>query len=71
MKDYTQAYNQLSNDGIKFSNDFFQLSSSSQGIIHDTAKNFGYRKPKDANGSLARYFFALLKRRYFVDNGHN
>ena len=64
MKNYFHAWDTASQNGVKFDLDFHQQSLSSQGLLHDLAKDNGYRRPKNANGSLARYFFALLNRRY-------
>lgn len=42
--------------------DFHALRSEQvEGILH-WAKAYGYREPKNANGSKARYFFAMLQR---------
>jgi hypothetical protein len=60
---YSGAFEELRTQ-MDFSRNFYTLSLSEQGIVHETAKQHGYRKPKNANGSLARYFFALLKRRF-------
>lgn len=48
--------------GIDFNADFFTLPSSQQLALADAAKRAGYRKPRTANGSTARYFFAYLTR---------
>ena len=42
--------------------DFFTLSSSTVLELADVAKAVGYRRPRNANGSTARYFFAYLTR---------
>lgn len=42
--------------------DFFTLSSSTVLELVDVAKAVGYRRPRNANGSTARYFFAYLAR---------
>jgi hypothetical protein len=42
--------------------DFFVLSASEVGQVIDAADEWGYRKPKNANGSRGRYFFAALQR---------
>jgi len=62
-RDYTQAYNQAVNGGILFNKDYFPQGYSGQILLADLAKDYGYRKPKNANGSTSRYFFALLHRR--------
>lgn len=48
--------------GIDFTADFFTLRHSQLTELHDAAKACGYRQPANANGSLARYFFAYLNR---------
>lgn len=47
---------------IDFSADFHTLGSSQALALADAAKAAKYRKPKNANGSTARYFFAYLNR---------
>ena len=42
--------------------DFFTLSSEEVGRVLAAADSVGYRKPKNANGSRARYFHARLLR---------
>ena len=42
--------------------DFHALSSTEVERILDAANAANYRKPKHANGSRARYFFAKLQR---------
>jgi hypothetical protein len=49
--------------GIKLEDNFHALSSSQVCVIVDCAKRDGYRKPKNANGSTARYYFAALRRK--------
>lgn len=47
---------------ITFSEDFHTLTSSQvEGLLH-WAKAYGYRQPKNANGSKARYFYSFLVR---------
>lgn len=49
--------------GISFSWDFHaKVSLWQAGELQDLAKRVGYRKPKYAKGSTARYFFAYLQR---------
>ena len=43
--------------------DFFQLSFSEVNDVLLTADACGYRKPKNANGSRARYFYEAVKRK--------
>lgn len=45
------------------SRDFDQLSSSTVTELLDWADVCKYRKPKNANGSRARYFHDFLQRR--------
>lgn len=47
---------------VDFSADFHTLSTEAVLALVDAAKANGYRKPKNANGSTARYFFAYLNR---------
>lgn len=42
--------------------DFHTLSSAQVDRLLHWAKSYGYRKPKNANGSTARYFHQLLAR---------
>lgn len=53
----------LSKIGATKGQDFHTLSSSQ--VIHllTYADQYGYRKPKNANGSRGRYFYELLRRR--------
>lgn len=41
---------------------FHTLSSAQVERLQDAAKQYRYSKPKNANGSTARYFFAMLQR---------
>ena len=41
---------------------FFTLDSSTVCELVEVAKAVGYRQPRNANGSTARYFFAYLQR---------
>lgn len=43
---------------------FHALPASTVERIIEAADDYGYRKPKHANGSRARYFFALMQRSY-------
>jgi hypothetical protein len=47
---------------IDVTKDFFTLSPSEVENILQAANEWGYRKPKNANGSRGRYFFSLLQR---------
>ncbi len=60
MKDYQYAIEEAKREGVDFSRDFFAQNVG--GICAELARKFGYRKPKNANGSTGRYFFARLQR---------
>jgi hypothetical protein len=62
MRDYYLAYTTAIRLGVNFKRDFHAQNVGGQ--LGELAKQFGYRKPKSANGSTGRYFFYLLKRRY-------
>jgi hypothetical protein len=47
---------------IDLSKDFHELSTAEVEIVLDEADRCKYRKPNNANGSRARYFFAKLQR---------
>lgn len=42
--------------------DFFTLPASTVGTLIDHADRLKYRKPKNANGSRGRYFYARVQR---------
>ncbi len=48
--------------GVDFNADYHALGTREVDLILDAAKVAGYRKPKTANGSRARYFFYNLAR---------
>ena len=48
---------------LDLSKDFFTLSHAEVQIVIDMAKAAKYRKPKNANGSTARYYYARLQRK--------
>jgi len=50
------------NIGVDFSADFHTLDSAIVDCLVVWAKLTKYRKPKNANGSIARYFFANLAK---------
>lgn len=58
----TTRNNLSQSHGIDFTADFHTLSSAQCEALADTAREVGYRKPRDANGSTGRYFFAYLNR---------
>lgn len=62
-RDYSSAFSAAVSGGVLFDQDYFQQGHAAQILLADLAKSFGYRKPKNANGSTSRYFFALLNRR--------
>lgn len=47
---------------IDLRKDFFTLSPEEVGAVLDAADFARYRKPRHANGSRARYYFAKLQR---------
>lgn len=57
-----EAYRLAKKVGARFSKDYFQQSLSVSTDLVAIAKLAGYRKPKTASGSLARYFFEHLNR---------
>lgn len=62
MINYKLAEPILNSAGINLNDDFYTLSSSKVDVLLTLAKQQSYRKPKNANGSTARYYFAALKR---------
>lgn len=48
--------------GIDFDQDFHKYSFRFGTELTEAAKECGYRQPKNANGSLARYFFYHLQK---------
>ena len=56
-----QAYKLAKRSGIRFSlGDSDRQSLSAMQNLHRIASKCGYRKPKNASGSTARYFFYHL-----------
>jgi hypothetical protein len=49
--------------GVDFNKDFYQQGFQMATELVAIAKLKGYRKPKNANGSTARYFFQYLKKK--------
>ena len=47
---------------IPLGRDFFTLRSSEVERVLDAADSVKYRRPKNANGSRGRYFYARLAR---------
>ncbi len=56
------AINLVVRHRLDISKDFFTLSPFEVGQVLDAADDWKYRKPKQANGSRGRYFYALLQR---------
>jgi hypothetical protein len=56
------ATNILGLVGIPRGTDFYTLSASQVCALVDQADLYGYRKPRNANGSRGRYFYAFLQR---------
>jgi hypothetical protein len=56
------ARDTLARCGAPLDADFHALGSSVIEAIVEAARAYGYRKPKNANGSRARYFHAYLMR---------
>lgn len=59
---YSLAEPALNAAGIDLTADFHTLVSRQVNVLSDLAKAQGYRKPNNASGSLARYYFAALAR---------
>jgi hypothetical protein len=49
--------------------DFHALTSAQVDGIVDEARRVGYRKPRNANGSTARYFYEGIQRQYCKTTG--
>ncbi len=58
-----EAREMLSAIGCLHEPSFFALTSEKVETLLAQADKVRYRKPKNANGSRARYFYALLLRR--------
>lgn len=54
------AFNKAQEMGVDFENDYHAQSFGNE--LSDLAKEVGYRKPKNANGSTGRYFFEYLRK---------
>lgn len=61
---YREVLQYLDANGIDIEQDFFTLSFFQVLILIEMAKMQRYYKPKNANGSRARYYFAALQRDY-------
>lgn len=56
------AYEACVNAGINMHLNFYQLRTREVERLAEIAQAVGYRKPRNANGSTARYFFAYVNR---------
>jgi hypothetical protein len=62
------AYGVLKQCGIDWRRDFHSLRSEQVEALIAWADEFKYRKPRNANGSRARYFHAYLVRTIEAEN---
>jgi hypothetical protein len=62
----TEAASILAACGITHRTDYHQLSSAQVDALLSEADRRKYRKPANANGSRARYWYAYLCRRAFT-----
>jgi len=60
--DSSRAHDILSQCGAPLGNDFHSLRSEVVEALISAADSYGYRKPRNANGSRARYWHAYLVR---------
>lgn len=60
--DQSEAREILQSIGAAPSTDYFSLSLSECKTLHEAANRCGYRKPKNANGSTSRCFFAYVQK---------
>jgi len=63
-----QAKKLLEIAGLNFVDDFYTLSFSDVDILATWAKLTRYKKPRNANGSTARYFYKHLQKVSFIFN---
>jgi hypothetical protein len=56
-----EARNKVRRAGISLHANFFTLNNSQVVDLIEVADQMGYKKPKNANGSRDRYFFAYLQ----------
>lgn len=61
--DSQTAYDILRRCGIPLNDDFHRLTSSQVESLLAFANEHKYRKPRNANGSRARYFHAYVNRK--------
>lgn len=59
---FYEARNIIARIGCKLSADFHTLDSNQVNRVLMEADERGYRKPRNANGSRGRYFFAYVQR---------
>ena len=59
---FYEARNIIAAIGCELSTDFHALSANQVERLLMEARQYGYRRPKNANGSTARYFFAYVQR---------
>jgi|WetSurMetagenome_2_1015567.scaffolds.fasta_scaffold484970_1 hypothetical protein len=52
----------LCRENIDLAADFYTLPASAACTLVELAQSQGYRRPRGANGSTARYYFAALQR---------
>jgi len=53
---------------INPNHDFYQLGSAEVQMLVQEGKKFGYRKPRNANGSFGRYFYAYCQKALNKEN---
>lgn len=61
--DSQTAYETLRICGVPLNDDYHRLSTDQVEALLVQADKFKYRKPKNANGSRARYFHAYVNRK--------
>ena len=59
---FYEARNIMAAIGCELNADYHTLDSNQVNRVLMEARQYGYRKPKNANGSTARYFFAFVQR---------
>jgi hypothetical protein len=63
----SSALSAFNSSGIDPMGDSDTLSSDQIEVVLEQARLSGYRKPRNANGSTARYFFYAVKRKVEAD----
>lgn len=61
--DVSRALARCNQSGISLTDDFHALTSAQVETLIELANADQYRKPANANGSRARYYFAALQRK--------